>query len=97
MVRRLKQLIIFVFWGWGTINQGFSIIYRFSKAFYTSVSGYKMCLGVFPGGNGEGRGMHISLFIHLMKGESDSQLKWPFRGSVVIEMLNQQADHTHLR
>ena len=56
-----------------------------------------MCLGVFPGGNGEGRGTHVSLFIHIMKGESDSQLKWPFRGSVVIEMLNQQADHTHLR
>ena len=72
--------------------------YRFSKAFYTSsVSGYKMCLGVFPGGNGEGRGTHVSLFIHLMKGESDLELKWPFRGSVVIEMLNQQADHTHLR
>ena len=70
---------------------------RFSKAFYTSLNGYRMCLGVFPGGNGEGKGTHVSLFVHLMKGENDSELKWPFRGSVVVELLNQQADHTHLR
>ena len=56
-----------------------------------------MCLGVFPGGNGEGRGTHVSLFVHLMRGDNDSELKWPFRGSVVVELLNQQADHTHYR
>ena len=67
---------------------------RFSKAFYSGPHGYKMCLGVFPCGDGEGKGMHISLFVYMLRGENDSELKWPFRGSVVLELLNQQADHT---
>ena len=70
---------------------------RLSKPFYTGPKGYKMCLGVFPGGNGDGKGNSISVFIHMMKGECDSELKWPFRGSVVVELLNQMADHTHHR
>lgn len=68
-----------------------------SKPFYTDLRGYKMCLGVFADGNGEGKGTHLSVFVHLMRGEYDGELKWPFRGSVTIELVNRIADHTHKR
>ena len=59
--------------------------------FYTFPQGYKMQLSVNMYGDGDGRGTHISVFLCLMKGEFDDQLKWPFRGSVTIQLLNQEA------
>ena len=57
-----------------------------SEPFYTEPQGYKMCLSVNANGSGEGKGTHVSVSIHLMKGEFDSFLEWPFRGTVTIEL-----------
>ena len=38
---------------------------------------------------------HVSVFAHLMRGEFDDLLKWPFRGHVTIAMLNQLEDNNH--
>lgn len=61
-----------------------------SAPFYTNAQGYRMCLWVDIGGNGPGKGIYISIFLSLTKGEYDSKLKWPFRGSVIVQLLNQQ-------
>lgn len=61
-----------------------------SSPFYTHFQGYRMSLWVDIGGNGPGKGIYISVFLSLMKGEFDAKLKWPFRGSVIIQLLNQR-------
>ena len=41
-------------------------------------------------------GEHMYLaFVHMAEGRNDSKLKWPFIGSVKIELLNQLEDGNH--
>lgn len=66
-----------------------------SAPFYTHLQGYRMCLWVDIGGNGPGKGIYISVFLSLTKGEYDAKLKWPFRGSVIVQLLNQRDEEMH--
>ena len=54
-----------------------------------------MCLSVIANGRGDGKGTHVSVYAHLMRGEFDDHLKWPFRGHVTVAMLNQLEDNNH--
>ena len=67
----------------------------FSPAFYSHIGGYKMCLGVYANGCSKGEATHVSVSIYLMQGEYDRQLKWPFRGDITIQLLNQSRDEGH--
>ena len=67
----------------------------YSPSFYTHPQGYKMCLNVVANGIGDGRGTHVSMFACLMRGEFDQYLKWPFQGSVVIQLCNKLEDKYH--
>ena len=67
----------------------------YSQGFYTTPGGYKMCLSVFCNGNGGAANHYLSCFIHLLSGEYDDTLEWPFRGEVTIELLNQLEDKNH--
>ncbi len=60
-----------------------------SEPFY-SRGGYKMVLNVYPYGNQGGSGTHLSLYISILKGEYDHQLKWPFLGEVTITLVDQR-------
>jgi len=62
----------------------------YSAPFYTHVCGYKMCIRVKAAGHGSGKGTHLSVFIHLMCGEYDEFLQWPFRGEVTVQLLNKR-------
>jgi uncharacterized coiled-coil protein SlyX len=64
----------------------FSSIY--SLPFYSSRYGYKMCLRLYPYGDGSGKGTHLSLFLVIMRGEYDDILEWPFRHKVTFQLLN---------
>ena len=64
--------------------------------FYTHSHGYKFCVDVYPQGNGSGKGTHVSVYTHLMKGQFDDHLKWPFRGEITIQIVNQDGDHDHV-
>ena len=67
-----------------------------SRPFYTvRPDGYKMCLKVYANGCGAGRGTHVSVYTCLVHGEFDSRLKWPFRGTVTIQLVNQLEDKEH--
>ena len=68
----------------------------YSPSFYSHPQGYKMCLNVVANGIGDGKGTHVSVFAFLMRGEFDQYLKWPFKGSVVIQLCNQLEDKYHL-
>ena len=65
--------------------------YYYTRPFYTHCNGYKMQLCIWPY-----RENSISVYCHLMRGENDEHLKWPFRGCIVITLLNQRADSGHI-
>ena len=68
----------------------------FSPPFYTHPNGYKMCLQVDANGRGDKKGIFMSLYVYLMRGEFDDQLKWPFYGKVNVRLLNQEEDRDHV-
>uniref|UniRef100_T1JE02 Uncharacterized protein n=1 Tax=Strigamia maritima TaxID=126957 RepID=T1JE02_STRMM len=57
-----------------------------SPGFYTSPYGFKVCLrlNVQQCDNSA----YVSLFIHLMKGEFDDLLQWPFSGKITMSILD---------
>ena len=61
----------------------------YSPPFYTSPTGYKLCVRVDANGWSSGKGTHVSVFAHLMKGDNDDSLIWPFTGEVIVELINQ--------
>ena len=63
-----------------------------SPAFYTHQRGYRMCLRVHPNGKGNGQGTHVSIYTCLMRGPFDGGLKWPFRGDVTIQIVDQAGE-----
>ena len=66
-----------------------------SPGFYTHPCGYKMCLIVYANGDGADKGTHVSVYLHLMKGENDDTLTWPIRYKCTITLLNQLRDDSH--
>ena len=66
-----------------------------SDPFFTVPNGYKMNLDVYANGYGDSRGTHVSVYTVLLDVPYKDQLKWPFRGTVTIELLNQLADDKH--
>ena len=67
----------------------------YSPPFYSDDSGYKMCIRVDANGTVDGRNTHISVYAYLMRGAYDSELQWPFRGVVVVQLLNQCRNGGH--
>ena len=70
-------------------------IILFSKPFYTSVKGYKFCIQMYMNGNSGGKCNHVSVYLYLQRGNYDSELEWPFRGTVKFTLLNQVGDSDH--
>ena len=65
----------------------------FSDPVYSHFGGYKMCLRVYA--NGEGDATHVSMYICLIRGDNDDNLKWPFKGTIKVSLLNQLEDGQH--
>ncbi len=69
----------------------------FSLPFYTSRDGYKLCLRMYLGGDGMGKGQYLSLFLVIMKGEYDDLIQWPFAGhKVTLAILDQSGAGDHI-
>ena len=60
-----------------------------SPEFYTSQTGYKMRVKLYPAGYGEGKDTHMSIYFQIMKGPYDGILSWPFRHRVTFMILDQ--------
>ena len=65
-------------------------------SFYTHAQGYRMCIQFYPNGFQSAKSTHVSLFMCLMRGGYDDYLKWPFRGEITIQIVNQAGDHSHV-
>ena len=68
----------------------------YSPPFYTHHAGYKLCLRIDANGDQQGRQSHVSMYVSLMKGEYDDHLRWPFRGEVVVQLLNWLENKNHI-
>ena len=67
----------------------------FSDPVYSHFGGYKMCLKVYANGHGGSKGTHVSVYVRLMRGDNDDNLKWPFKGTIKVSLLNQLEDGQH--
>ena len=63
--------------------------------FYSHSRGYHMTLSVYVNGRGGGEGTHMSVFMPILEGRYDDELKWPFTGRVTFTLLNQLEDKNH--
>ncbi|XP_067830081.1 TNF receptor-associated factor 2-like isoform X1 [Heptranchias perlo] len=68
----------------------------YSPSFSTHPFGYQLCCRIYPNGDGNGKGSHISLFLAIMKGEYDEVLPWPFKQKVTFMLLD-QANQKHIK
>ena len=66
-------------------------IYWYSPSYYTHLHGYKMCVWVWV----RPCDTTLDVYSYLLPGEYDAALKWPFRGTVVVQLLNQLSDDNH--
>ena len=55
-----------------------------------------MCLRVDANGDGSGTDTHVRVGVHLMRGEYDDNLVWPFRGDVSFHLVNRKVDEGHV-
>ena len=60
-----------------------------SPQFYTGPCGYKLSVSASM------TGQHLSAYLCIVKGEYDSFLSWPLRGTFTIAILNQLEDRNH--
>ncbi|TRZ00845.1 hypothetical protein DNTS_014115 [Danionella cerebrum] len=68
-----------------------------SPPFYTGRPGYKLCLRLhLQTPNAPRCSNYISLFVHTMQGEFDSQLSWPLQGTITLAVLNQVDGQHHV-
>ena len=76
----------------------------FSPPFYTHPCGYKMCLSAWAysanddneydeGEDTTRCGSFLSVGVFMMSGDHDGKLKWPFRGDVTVQLLDQEKDN----
>ncbi|XP_071963045.1 TNF receptor-associated factor 3-like [Antedon mediterranea] len=68
----------------------------YSPPFYSSRTGYKMCLRLYLNGDGMGRNTHVSLFFVIMRGMYDALLPWPFKQNVTLILLDQETGQRSL-
>ena len=57
-----------------------------------------MCLKVRPSGIGNvyATGTRLTVAVTLMRGEHDDTLKWPYKGAITVQLLNQKRDQEHV-
>ncbi|XP_065887461.1 TNF receptor-associated factor 3-like isoform X1 [Dysidea avara] len=63
----------------------------YSDSFYTHHKGYKMCLLVYA----TGYDGYMTIFLILMEGPYDDQLRWPLKGHCEMKLLNQISNSEH--
>ena len=51
---------------------------------------YKFFLSLYPNGNGPKNINHLSIYLHILEGEYDAMLSWPFSKRVSFTLIDQQ-------
>ena len=69
--------------------------YWWSPPVYTHHQGYKIRLRVEANGFRISKGTHVTVWVYFMRGEFDDSLKWPFRGVISVQLLDQVNGKDH--
>lgn len=67
-----------------------------SPPFYAYPCGYLMCVKVYCFGHSTYEGSHLAMYVCIMKGHYDDVLKWPYRGSITLQLLDQLHHKDHI-
>ena len=69
-----------------------------SSPFYSDFRGYKFRVAIATNGLRDAKNTHVSVAVSLMRGLFDSRLRWPFRGRLTIQLLDQVGNNhiTHV-
>ncbi|XP_068674002.1 uncharacterized protein [Montipora foliosa] len=62
----------------------------YSPAIHTSLYGYKLCMRINLNGVDSGVGRFVALSVHMMQGDYDNILEWPFTGRIALSILDQR-------
>ena len=65
----------------------------YSPPFFTHFNGYKMCFEVDFKNSDHNRSLEI--YSHIMRGPYDDYLQWPFKGKIIVQLLNQRGGDHH--
>jgi hypothetical protein len=68
----------------------------YSAPFYSSPTGYKMCMRLYLNGDGQARRTHFSIFFVLMRGNYDAILVWPFQYKITFCLYDQTGGQKHI-
>jgi hypothetical protein len=68
----------------------------YSPPFYSSPTGYKMCMRLYLNGDGQARRTHLSLFFVIMRGDYDAILQWPFSYKITFCLFDQTHKQQHI-
>jgi hypothetical protein len=68
----------------------------YSPPFFSSPTGYKMCMRLYFNGDGHARRTHLSLFFVLMRSDYDAVLQWPFSHKITFCLFDQTSNQRHI-
>ena len=68
----------------------------YSPPFFSSPTGYKMCMRLYFNGDGHARRTHLSLFFVLLRGDYDAVLQWPFSHKITFCLYDQTSNQRHI-
>jgi len=60
----------------------------FSPAINKHKYEHKFGLRVYLSGVDNGRGRYVAMFVHMLEGEHDDLLQWPFTGTITLSILD---------
>ena len=66
----------------------------YSPGFYAGPRGYKLCLRINLNGVKSGVGTHVALYVHMMRGDYDNHLEWPFSKGFSLSIVDQSDDES---
>ncbi|KAL9956533.1 hypothetical protein ACROYT_G038020 [Oculina patagonica] len=55
-------------------------------------NGYKLCMRINLNGVDSGVGKNVALYVHMVQGDYDDTLDWPFTGKFTLSILDQSDD-----
>ena len=71
-----------------------AVVAQFSPPICNKLYGYTFCMRIYLNGLNGGLGSHVALYVHMMQGEYDDRLQWPFTGVITLSILDRSGSET---
>ena len=71
-----------------------AMVAQFSPPICNRLYGYNFCMMMYPNGVNGGVGSHVAIYVHMIQGENDDRLQWPFTGVITLSILDRSGSET---